>query len=633
MKHNHTLRSILIALLVTVTCGVLYAYPKADSWDRQADRRKASYLYMQALDAFMEQRYNLYGELLTRAYELDDQDPELITRYGEWLLLTNSNDSASVERGFSMMLDGYNRQPADYFEGLQLLNLTSNYRRWGDNLTVSEKLHQQFPDRNEVSLQLGRSYLMHAMLGDTSYIAPAIDVFTGLEDKLGKSAPLSELKIRAYAINLDTAAIVRELGELSASSPADPYTALSVGQIYNSISKPDSALVYFNRACELDSTNGNAIMLRAQLYQQQGDSLTFDREAFRAIKSQDLELETKLKLIVNYVNMLYSDSTQYQRIDNLFETMLDVNPGEPDVHRLYAEYLAQIGKEDRAADQMSYVVSLEGTERNNWLFLAQLYANLKEYKKAAETMDEASKFFPDEFVFTRPRAAFHSLSGDTLTAVRILEAFPDSLITDANDLSEYQSMLGDYYYMLKERDKAFTAYDNALKSNPFNYMAMNNVAYYYAETDTLLDKAESYAARVVRHEPDNTTYLDTYAWVLYKKGDYANAKTQIDRTLELIDFNVAMDSVDAAFEDVQADSESTEKPEETADEVVEEVVEESTEPVGSADIFDHAGDIYFKCGNTVQAVEFWKKALELEPDDPARIEAKIKHRKIIDNDP
>lgn len=630
MKHILTLRSILIALLALVTCGVLYAYPKSDSWDKQADRRKASYLYMQALDAFMEERYNLYGELLTRAYKLDPQDPELISRYGEWLLLTNSNDSASVERGFAMMLDGYNRHPADYFEGLQLLNLTSNYRRWDDNLSVSEKLHQQFPDRNEVSLQLGRSYLMHALFGDTSYIVPAIAVFSGLEDKLGKSAPLSEMKIRAYAIDRDTAAIIRELGELSASSPADPYTALSIGQIYNSISKPDSALVYFNRACELDSTNGNAIMLRAQLYQQQGDSLTFDREAFRAIKSQDLELETKLKLIVNYVNMLYNDSTQHQRIDNLFETMLDVNPGEPDVHRLYAEYLAQIGKDERAADQMSYVVSLDGTERNNWLFLAQLYSNQKDWKKAAETLDEASKFFPNEFDFARPRAVFHSLSGDTLAAVRVLENFPDSLITDANDLSDYQSLLGDYYYMLNKRDKAFDAYDNALKANPFNYMAMNNVAYYYAETDTLLDKAESYAARVVRHEPDNTTYLDTYAWVLYKKGDYQKAKEQIDRTLELLDFKEAMDSVDAAIEVVNEASETVKNSDEPLEEIVEEVVEESPGQVGSAELFDHAGDIYFKCGNTVQALEFWQKALELEPDNPDLIKAKIKHRKIIE---
>ena len=626
-----------------LTGSVAGAFARKADPDREADKRKASYIYMQALDAFMGENYNLYGELLNRAYNLDPDDPELKSRFGEWLLMTASTDSASVERGFAMMIDAYKEQAPDYFEGMQLINLTSTYRRWKDLLDVSETLYGQFPERQEVRHQLGRSYLMRVMMGDTSYVRPAIDIFSSLEQVLGKSPQLTEYKIRTLAMVNDTAGIVRELDDLTAASPADPYAALTVAQVYNSLSKPDSALVYFNRACELDSTNGNAIMMRAQFYRQQGDSVTYDREAFRAIESHDLELETKLKLIVNYVNMLYNDTTQQSRIDNLFDTLLDVNPGEADVHRLYAEFLAHTRRVDKSAEQMEYAVELDGSDRDNWLYLSNLYYTNKDYGKAAATLGRTEEKFGKDIATSISRALFLAIDEKYQDALDVLEDYPAATITDAEQLSTYYSMLGDYYYKLKKRDKAFDAYKKTLDANPANYMAMNNIAYYYAESDTLMDEAENYVLRALRHEPDNTSALDTYAWILYKKGDYPKAKETIDKTLELLRYNEAIDSVDVTMENIadknnvaesgiiqDADTAISRENKAEAEEIAE-VMEES--PTGSAEVLDHAGDIYYRYGDVVRAVEFWKEALKRDPDNPDNIKAKIKHRKVINTAP
>ncbi len=633
----------IACLLIMLAATAFSALARKENPNEDANRRKASYLYIEALDAFMDENYNLYGELLTRAYDLDPSDPELTSRFGEWMLMTSSTDSAAVDKGFSMMIDAYGKKPADYFEGMQLINLASTYRRWDDLMSVSEKLHEQFPERAEVRLQLGRSYLMRALLGDTSYVRPALDVFTALEGTVGKSPQISDLKIRSMAVVNDTAAIIRELGDLSSSSPADPYTALAVAQVYNSISRPDSALVYFDRACELDSANGTAIMMRAQFYRQQGDSTTFDHEAFRAIESRDLELDTKLKLIVDYVNMLYNDTTQQPRIDKLFDTLLDVNPGETEVHRLYAEYLAHTDRFERAADQMEYAVALDGSDRSSWLYLSNMQYATKDYEKAAATLGKASNLFPDDAAMTTTRALFLAMADKQSEAIEVLEAFPDSLITDPEQLSSFYSLLGDSYYQTKNPDKAFEAYKRSLKANPFNYLAMNNIAYYYAECDTLLDDAESYALRALRHEPDNPTTLDTYAWVLYKKGDYAKAKEIIDRTLEVLHFNNTAATVDNSLKEVTEDDVQDVKAhlvkaaedmsKENEGTTTDEAPDESENDIdASAEFLDHAGDIYFRCGNVIEAVEFWERALKHEPDNADIIKAKIKQRKIIDND-
>lgn len=630
-----SLHKFLITLLLLSAVGALCCSARRSSWDDDASRRKASKLYIEAVEALMDENYSLYGQLLRRAYALDPDDPAMQMRVAEWTLLTSSKDSAAVENAFAMLFDGYTRKPADYFDGDQLLSLTSNFRRWSDNLRAAQILVEQFPDRNEVQLQLGRSYLVNAMMNDTSYISKAISVFNALEDRVGVSPQISDLKIRAHAIKNDTAAIVGELTALNNASPSDPYTALTVGQIYNSLQMADSAMRYFTRACELDSTNGTAILMRAQFLQEHGDSTAFEHEAMRAIKSPDLEFDSKVRFIVSYINTYSEDTTRQASIDNMFETLLDVNSGEPDVYRLYAEYLLHTDKPEQAADQMSYVVSLEPNERNNWILLAQSHVTAKNFAGAADALEQGGKMFPGELAFVRSEAVYRSLSGDTVKAIRLLEEFPDSTITDPEVLSEFKSLLGDFYYQSKRRDDAFAAYEEALKANPFNYMAMNNVAYYYAETDTLLDRAESYAKRVVRNQPDNTTYLDTYAWVLYKKGDYQAAREQIDKTIELVQFENAIDSMDVSMAEIaDAPVADTENPAQEIAEETEEAIEEiSPAMLGSADLFDHAGDIYFRCGDVNQAIDYWKKALDRKPEDPDRIKAKIKHRKIIENAP
>jgi len=42
---------------------------------------------------------------------------------------------------------------------------------------------------------------------------------------------------------------------------------------------------------------------------------------------------------------------------------------------------------------------------------------------------------------------------------------------------------------------------------------MNNYAYYLSEEKTDLKKAEKMSAKAVEKEPNNSTYLDTYAWI------------------------------------------------------------------------------------------------------------------------
>lgn len=90
----------------------------------------------------------------------------------------------------------------------------------------------------------------------------------------------------------------------------------------------------------------------------------------------------------------------------------------------------------------------------------------------------------------------------------------------------------------------------------------------------------------------NYTFIDTYAWILFQQKKYMEAKTYIDNAMTIM----LQDSLEA----------------------------------DDSNIFEHAGDIYSKCGLTDKAVEYWKKAIELGSDQKAIIDRKIKKKKYIE---
>ena len=93
--------------------------------------------------------------------------------------------------------------------------------------------------------------------------------------------------------------------------------------------------------------------------------------------------------------------------------------------------------------------------------------------------------------------------------------------------------------------------------------------------------------QVLKYEPDNPTYIDTYAWILFVMHDYEQARAYIERALELVN----NDPEDAS-------------------------------------LYEHAGDIYIQLGRKKEARQAWMKARELGSTSPL-LQKKIKKNKYI----
>ena len=579
MKLSFRKITLSVALAAIVVPLFVTAGKKADVTPN-SDELKADYIFMEALRQHAIDKEDAYYDLLSRAYQLDPSNSDVGFFLGYYTVMTSGDDSTMFKNGYDLMKRHFNEAPADFYSNFVYGSINDRLGSRDEALKVWTTLDSIYPHKMEISYKLAEAL---ASSGDSSKIARAIGVYDRIEKTQGKNIPLTTSKIRAFLSSQDTASIYKEVYSLLKSAPHSVENNVFAGNVFAMFSDNDSALTYFDKACDLDSTSGLAYYSRANFYKSIGDSVNYDKEVFRALSRESLELDAKLELLTGYIRELYDDPSQQGRIQELFATLLDQHPHEVDIHDLYCSYLIAIEDYAGAAEQLGYALDIDPSSEDRWRTLLSLYMQADDYAKSAEKGETALRYHPSS-------AMIHLMLGTDYNLMKEYDKALSNLnksmeLTDSVDyeaVSQIMSSMGDVYYAKGDRDSAFVYYDKAISIDPDNLLALNNCAYYLAVEGRDLDKAEEMSARTIKERPDDATSLDTYAWVMFRKKNYTEAMAYIDNAI--------------------ANSEDP-----------------------SEELYHHAGDIYFMNGEPQKALEFWEKALALDPDNEL-LQRKVKHK-------
>lgn len=584
MKHRKTIFPLrptaLAAVILLIALGVA---GRNNRWSREADMRKSDAIYMEALVQKQRGNADAYSELLTAAYQLNPADKYLGSEYGSVLVRggAQSNDSLRVAHGVALIRD-YAESPeglGDYYTQMTAAQLSSFLGDDDYAMKVLRRVYLSNPDRPEAALSYSDKL---AERPDSASLDAALAVLDTLETREGNSILLTGRRIHIYLMEGDTAAIVNEIQRQVKLQPTSTDVLVMGGDIFSNFNMPDSALAYYNRAIALDPENGIAYYSLANHYMNQGDSVGYGREMVKALELPDLAINVKTELIRDYVSRFYKDSSKHAELDSLFVRMLEMNPHEASLHGFYADYLAAIGRYPEAAEQVEYQLALDpGVAADRWSMLTSLYYSSKETEKAIDAATRGMHYYPDNADLPLQLSAAYTQQKQADKAIALLKPLVDKA-EDAPRRSDLLTAIGDAFYADEKPDSAFTYYEQAIQVNPGNYTAMNNCAYFLACQNQDLDRALSLIEMVIENKPDDPTSLDTYAWVLFKRASYDKALEAMDKAL--------------AGED---------------------------EP--TAEMLEHAGDIYFMARKNQEAVEFWKKALELDPDNEL-LKRKVTHK-------
>lgn len=547
------------------------------------DKHKADYIYMHAHALKESDSIAAYFDSIKYAHKLDTTNTAAAFYYGYLLLLKDNSTPADMERGLALMKKHVDAHPEDYYEATYYSDACMTLGHNDLGLQVMEKLAELNPTKTEVQMRLASAYVRNEKFEQ------ALRVYEHIEEVEGESIETTAYKAALCSEIGDTIGAIQQMRNLYNTAPANVSYNLVMSEMFNQYGMQDSAIYYLDRAQELEPNNGNVYFAKAQYYDAMGDSINYDKEIYNALVAPGLDVDTKLDVLTQYTStqIMRNDSTD--RVNNLFKVLVEQHPLEPKVHELYSMYFSTMKDYKHAVEELGYGLDLDPTNAEAWQRLMVVNVMDENYPKAIEAAKKALEYNPENMDLYRYIAPLYYQMKEYDKAI---DTYNDALaLVDSVQNNELYSDLlggkGDVLVAMGDSVGAFNLYDHALSICPGNSSVMNNYAYFLSLSDKNLDKAESMAAKAVNANPNNATFIDTYAWVYFKKKNYDMALFYIKSAIYNAD-----------------------------------------EP--SADIIEHYGDILYMTGEKDEAVKQWEKALELSPDSDI-LKRKVENKTYFEN--
>ena len=534
----------------------------------QANRVKATYVLMEAQRQHFLEHDDAFYHLIAYAYSLDSTNTSIAFYMGVAKFeRTSFEHPDELTSALAQMRKHVEAHPEDKYEARLYAHAAFLVNQYQEGLRVLNIQHQLHPQDDNLLSTMADAY------EKTSDYKKALAIYDTLQQWRGQSVELSSAKLKAYQALNDTTGAIHEMRALLASAPTNADYNLAMGKMLFMFGYRDSAMVYYDKAQQYEPDNGLTYLTKAEYYLALGDTLNYDRQTYQALVSTDLDVESKLQILVNYTKTLLSAKDTTHRTDHLFDVLIEQHPLEPQIRVLYSEYLMFIDNNEGAAEQIDYALNLDPTNEELWTRLMAYHLYAGNYEKAIEVGDKAIRLNPDN-------VELYSYLGSSCYSVKqydkAIEVYDKALAildsTQVDDRSNLLSGKADVKFAMGDTIAAFALYDQSLDLNPDNPGTLNNYAYFLALSNRDLDKAERMSAKTIVEDAANPTYLDTYAWVFYMRKEYTMAQLYIEMAI-------------------------------------------NNEEQPTSELFEHYGYILLANGDKQKALEQWRKAIELKPDN------------------
>ena len=458
-------------------------------------------------------------------------------------------------------------------------------RDYDSAIKAYENLYSHYRERTDILDILVRLY---GAKKDYSRMLSTID---RMEKVDGESDELTLLKMNVYEMRHDTKNAYRMLKALNDAHPNEPNYKVMLGNWLMNHSRRDEAFKYLQGALADDPQNAFALNSMYDYYRSGGDNAAADELREKILFSSQTEPKTKVTMLQQAIKESEQNGGDSVTVLNLFDRTMKASPKDADISNMKAMYMKLKGMPDDSVNAaFEHTLSIEPDNNMARVKLIQDKWDKKKWDEVISLSTAGTQYNPDDMVFYYFLGLGYFQKDDDDRALDALKRGVGEINdrTDPDIASDFYGSMGDILFKKKRQEEAFEAYDNSLKWKEDNIVVLNNYAYYLSEQRRDLKRAEQMSFKTVQAEPTNSTYLDTYAWILFLQKRYDEARAYIDRALE-------------------NDNDSTNGP--------------------SAVVIGHAGDICCMCGDTDRAVELWQRALKAG-GDKAVLTRKIKTKKL-----
>ena len=539
--------------------------------------QRFKYFYLEAINQQNKGNYAAAFDLLNHCQEINPNAAEVyFMRSAYYSMLKNDSLMvADIERAAAL-----NPTNTTFMERLGQIYIGMG--KFPKAIETYEKIYANTRDRDDV---LNILIQLYDRQKDYDNMLRTIDRLESLE---GSSEEITLARMRVLALKGDKEAELAELKSLSEKHPNDMNYHVMMGNWLLQNDRADEALKEYDYVLKMEPDNLMAQMSMLDYYRNVGeDSLANDLQE-KMLINEDTPINSKMTLMRKVVADNEQEGGDSTQVLDLFHRILAKPQKTTDMHELYAAYMTlKKMPQDSINQALRDALEIAPDNAGVRLELIQAEWSKKNFDEVIRLSRAAQEYNPDEMAFYYFMGLAHFQKDERDEALNSFQRGVAQINESSNKeiVSDFYAIMGDILHEKGREKEAYAAYDSCLQWKPDNIGCLNNYAYYLSEQGKDLQRAEQMSYRTIKAEPQNSTYLDTYAWILFMQERYEESKLYIDQA-------------------VQNDS------------------------TVSVVILEHAGDIHAKVGEMDKALDFWRKARDNGSDSKVLIR-KIKLRKYL----
>lgn len=415
----------------------------------------------------------------------------------------------------------------------------------------------------------------------------AIAILDSAATQFGENPLLTGMKRRLLLSTRQYDRALEEGLRLVETRPYENENYVALGEIYEARGEDSLARAAFERAVAIDSADMWALVSLGDYYARHNASDEHLGVAQRLFESEELSAAEKISVFERLTSDMRFYRDHYMQLHRLAATLYMLYPDDGDVADLYAVHQLRSGNAAAASEvYKNRLRHADSVQLQDYLNVAAVESILGQTDSVEYYLREAVERFPHstEALVHYAGVWYESDPGRAEALFRRGLKYA----SDDRERSRLWGYTGDLYHSEAERrggsrslmKRCYAAYDKALKYDADNVSVLNNYAYFLALEGRDRARALRMSSRAVELEPDNATYLDTHAWVLYGLGRLDEAKRYLRTALSL-------------------------------------------DRTGNPELRLHYGDILAALGENYMAEVYWRRALEGGYDDPQAVERRI----------
>lgn len=573
---KYSIRLFVLLLALTFYCmpvGSAFAQKakKKSKAPNERELREAEDTFTEGMKYHMLESYDRALPLFERALQLSPDNAAIYyqiadtrARRGEFALAITAAEKATA-------LDENN-----HHYQLLLAQLYEKQNKFADAAKVYQKLIKKNPQNDEYYFPLAATYLYMGKYDE------AIKIYDKIEKLYGINEEITRQKQQIYLRQNKLPEAIREGKTLINEFPEEPSYVENLAEMLIANNKTEEALALVEDLLKKKPDSPRARLILAEIYRSQGKTTQYREQLHIAFANPDLDIDSKIRILVGYLNLV-SKPEEKETALKLAALTVSTHPDDAKSYAMYGDLLSLTGNRHDARKNYLASTQMDGSKFMVWQQIVAIDMELQQFDSLAKHSEAAIELFPNQPFFWLYNGVAHILNKNYKKAVAALEQGKKLALNDKKMLLEINSQLGDVYNELKDYRKSETAYEEALAIDPNYAPVLNNYSYYLSLRKDKLDKARKMGEKLIKENPDNATYLDTFAWVLYANKEYAEAKKYLEKAVN---------------------------------------------NTKSGTIIEHYGDVLYQLGEVEKAYEQWKKAKELGGELTELIDKKIATKRI-----